>query len=212
MEKEERKGGMNKMDKKKMRWLLNRITNSRYVNLHLNDVEKPVDRVKDIGGGAEKSVDPGKDIYEEITGGKYTNDYCIDVNIGSIDINIDSLTEDNKDKKEMGKKLADIINREMAKDRFPHWIRDSLSIEDTLEQFDKRLDRAALIIFHYFQEPKDWKEKNILNSLRIFMDKNNPLYVQILIISSGKTEHWDLAPYSVLDERFVEYIPWSELQ
>ena len=192
------------MDKKKMRKFLNRITNSRFVNLHLADVPEPVDQAGDIDA-EKKSFDPGKDIFEEIWDGKYTNNYCIDVNIGSI-------TKDNKDEKAMGKKLADIINREMAKKRFPHWIRESLSIEDALEQFDKRLDRAAIIIFHYFQNPKDKKEKDILTSLRKFIDKNNPLYVQILIISSKKTENWDLSPYSFLDERFLEYISWKDLQ
>lgn len=174
------------MDKKKMRWFLNRITNSRYVNLYFEGEENPVDTVDDI--------------LAEIASGKFTNDYFIDVDISS-------LTGD-----EEGKKLADIVNRKMKEIHFPHWIRDSLSIEHTLEQFDERLDRAALIIFHYFKDPKNKEEKQILTSLRIFIDKNNPRYVQILIISSGKTEHWDLAPYSLLDERFVEYISWGDLK
>lgn len=179
------------MDKKKVRWFLNRITNSRYVNLHFEGIKNSGDQVKETLG--------------EITSGNYTNDYCIDVDIRDI-------PGAKKDNKEAGQELADIINRRMAESRFPYWIRDSLSIEHTLEQFDERLDRVVLIIFRCFKEPKNKEEKNILTSLRIFIGDKNPLYVQLLIISSAETKHWDLAPYSLLDERFVEYIPWSNLQ
>lgn len=177
------------MDKKNMRWVLNRITNSRYVNLHFKGVKNAGAKVKEFLG--------------EFTDGKYTNNYCINVDIST-------LVGDDK-----GKKMADIINRKMVEIHFPFCIRDSHSMEHTLEQFENWLNQvnhAVLFIFHYFKDQENKEETNILTSLRILIGDINPINVQIVILSDVETEHWDLAPYSLLDDRFVEYIPWNGLQ
>ena len=179
------------MDKKNARWLLNRITNCQYVNLYFGDE-------------AENSNDFLKDILEELTSGKHTKAYCINIDISTI-------PGTGKDQKKAGKALADIINREMVKARFPCWIRDSRSIGCTLEQFDTRLEGTAFITFYYFRSTDNLKEKNILNSLRKFIEKSDSIYIKILIISKQKLGNWDLSPYSPLDDRLVEYIKWNVL-
>lgn len=177
------------MDKKKIGWFLNRITNSRYVNLHFKGV-------KNAGAKA-------KEFLGEINGRKYTNGYCIYVDIRN-------LAGNNK-----GKKMADIINRKMSEIHVSFNIKDSDPMEHTLEQFDNWLNQAnhpVLIVFHYFKNPKNKEETNILTSLRILIGDINPINVKIVIISDLETERWDLAPYSPLDDRFVEYIPWNGLE
>jgi hypothetical protein len=184
------------MDKKNARWLLNRISNCQYVNLHLGEQENTGSQL-------------AEEIVKEITGGNYVSDYFITVDIQALPAA----------KKESGNMFVNIINEQMAKVQFPHWFHGAGSIKEALEKLNQRLDKSAIVIFYYFQHAdkdkkhkKDHeKEKSILIPIRRFMSMVDSIYLKILIISNQKTGKWDLAPFSDLDERFVEYIDYHKI-
>jgi hypothetical protein len=169
------------MEKKGLRKLLNRITIKRYVNLHFNG-SPPED---------EKIID---NIINKIQKNQ-KGSYCITVNINSLP---------QKEEKTV-RTLIDIINDTLAEQQFKHWIHEGKSIDNVLEQLNERLEYPGLIIFYQFKSPEDEKEKDLLRSIRKFIQMKDSLFLGILIISSHPTGDWDLSPYSDLDDRFVEY-------
>jgi hypothetical protein len=169
------------MEEKKLRQLINRITERHYVNLHADG--NPLDT---------KIIN---DIIERVTG-MQEKVYCIAADIKSIPIG---------DEKKEAEYLKDIVNEEMAKKQFPHWIHEANTIEHLLHQLNERLEDPALIIFYQFTSPDDEKEKNLLRSIRQFIQMRDSLLLGLLLISSQKLVKWDLQPYSDIDERVVEY-------
>jgi hypothetical protein len=173
------------MEKKRLRKLLNRITVKRYVNLHFNGFPREDKKIID---------DPIKKIQKNQKGS-----YCITVNINSLP----------RKEKEAVRALIDIVNDTLAEQQFKHWIHEGKSIDNVLEQLNERLDYPGLIIFYPFKSPEDEKEKDMLRSIRKFIQMKDSLFLGILIISSHPTGDWDLSPYSDLDDRFVEYFSYS---
>lgn len=185
---------------KKIRILLNRITNRMHINLHFESAEShpPV---------------TAADILEKITSGEYTRDFCINVNI-------QTLMEPGKGMNAV-KCFVDIINKRLAEENSPHVLNDTISIDFALEQLNKDLEKPTLIIFHYFQYPddrkggkekKNEKEKKLLTPLRKFIEMIPSIYLKILIISRQPTENWDLQPDSPLDDGLVKSIDWNLLE
>jgi hypothetical protein len=171
------------MDKKRLNQLINRITVRRYVNLHADGNALDTETIDDM-------IDRLTGMQEKV--------YCIVVDIKSIPV--------GNEKKEAGY-LKDFINEEMAKKQFPHWIHEANTIEHLLHQLNERLEDPALIIFYQFTSPGDEKEKNLLRSIRQFIQMRDSLLLGLLLISSQKLGKWDLRPYSDIDERVVEYFP-----
>jgi hypothetical protein len=169
------------MEEIKLRKLINRIIIRRYVNLYADgnalDTEIIDDMIDKITGMQEKV-------------------YCIAVDIKSIPVG---------DEKQEADYLKDIVNEEMAKKQFPHWIHEANTIEHLLHQLNERLEDPALIIFYQFTSPEDEKEKDLLRSLRKFIQMRESLLLGLLLISSQKLGKWDLHHYSDIDERVVEY-------
>lgn len=166
------------MDERK---LLNRITAKRYVNLYPG-IEGQLD--------ARIASENASRIAEK----KQSKTYYINVNI-------QNLTGSKKEKVE---RFVDIINSELSKVQFKHWIHDAISIDNALEQLNENLDKPALIIFHYFEDPENESELDILKSIRKYIQMKDSFLLGILIISSKSITNWDLFPYSILDERLVE--------
>jgi hypothetical protein len=122
--------------------------------------------------------------------------YCISVDIKNIPV---------EDEKKEAEYLKNIINEEMGKKQFPHWIHEANTIEHLLHQLNECLENPALIIFYQFTSPKDEKEKNLLRSIRQFIQMRESILLGLLLISSERLGKWDLRPYSDIDERVVEY-------
>jgi len=169
------------MNKEKLRQLMNRITVRRFVNLHADGNTLDTGIINDV-------INSVTEMHQGV--------YCIAVDIKSIPV--------GDEKKEAGY-LKDIINEEMTKKQFPHWIHEANTIEHLLHQLNERLEDPTLIIFYQFISPEDEKEKNLLRSLRQFIQMRDSLLLGLLLISSKKLDKWDLRPYSDIDERVVEY-------
>ncbi|MCK4765421.1 MAG: hypothetical protein KAW12_24680 [Candidatus Aminicenantes bacterium] len=174
------------MDEKEMRNLLNRTINHCYVNLHARG--NPLEE-KNIRGMLTKI----KNMLGEIL--------CITVEIK----NIPGKGKKNEEKEEANY-LKDVVNEEMTKKQFRHWIHDANSIDHLLHQLNKRLEDPVIIIFHQFKLPNKEEEKNILRSIRKFIQLRESRLLKLLMVSSEKLDKWDLRPYSDMDERAVEYI------
>lgn len=177
------------MEEKKLTELLNRTTVRRYVNLHADG--NPLD---------QGTIDA---LIKRIAEKDYPK-YCISVNIESI-----PCSDEREDEKEEAGYLKDLINEEMAKKQFPHWIHEANTIDRLLHQLNERLEDPALIIFYQFKSPDDEKEKNLLRSLRKFIQFKDSFLLGLLLISSQELKKWDLHPFSVLDERFVEFFSYQ---
>lgn len=173
------------MDKKRLNELANRIIVHRCVNLYADG------NALDTG-----AID---DITKRIIETQRENYYII--------VNIENIPGENE-KKEAGY-LKDIINEEMAKKQFPHWIHEANTIEHLLHQLNERLENPALIVFHHFTSPEDEKEKNLLRSIRKFIQMRDSILLGLLLISSQKLYKWDLRPGSDLDERFVDFFSYE---
>ena len=163
------------------RKLMNRVTIKRIVNLHFNE-------------SSTKDSDIKK-IVERIC--KRTKDYFVNVNIELLHITEDKATD----------KLIEIINEDLSKRKFKHWIHEGLSIDHVLNQLNENLGRSALIIFHQFKDTESEEEKIILSGIRKFIQMRDSTLLGILIISSQEIGEWDLSPYSNLNEDNLEYFP-----
>lgn len=126
--------------------------------------------------------------------------YSISVDIGDIP---------NKKEELQAHFLKDFINEEMAKRQFSHWIHRANTIDSVLHQLNQRLEKPTLLIFFQFVSNKNNKEKDILRSIRKFIQMRDSLFLGILLISSEKLYKWDLRPYSDLDERMIEFISFD---
>jgi len=179
------------MIEKNLDKLLSKIAVFRFVNLHFKGYSVEYVCVMEMV----------KRIKEEIP-----KDYYIDIDIRD-------LPNSARKKDDLDKKRADIvrkiINRNLSRKKFKHWLHKSVSIDNVLEQLNERLEKPALIIFHQFKDPNSQKEKDILTSIRKFIEMKSSLLLGILIISNHKTVKWDLTPWSPLDERHIEFFPIS---
>jgi hypothetical protein len=164
---------------------MNRITVYRYVNLHADGNPLDTGAINDI---IERIIDIDQEAY------------CIALDIKSIP---------GEDEKIEAEYLKDIINEEMAKKQFPHWIHEANTIEHLLHQLNERLEDPAFIIFYQFKSLEDEKEKNLLRSIRQFIQMRDSLLLGLLLISSQKLYKWDLRPFSDMDERFVKFFSYS---
>ena len=173
------------MGEEELRELLNRIIVCHNVNLH--------------GGGDSINTDILDDFIKQIHE-MLGEAYCIAVDIKNIRVK-------NEEKK--AELLRIIINEEMAKKQFPHWIHSASTIEDLLPQLNERLEDPALIIFYQFTSPDDNDEKDWLRSIRQFIQMRESLFLKLLLISSERLEKWDLRPSSDIDERVLKYFPYD---
>lgn len=168
------------------RKLMNRVTIKRIVNLHFNE-------------SSTKDSDIKK-IVERIA--KRNKGYFVDVDIELLRIAEDEATD----------KLIEIINEDLSKRKFKHWIHEGISIDHVLNQLNENLEKPALIIFHQFKDTESEEEKIILTGIRKFIQMRDSLLLGILIISSREVGEWDLSPYSPLNEDYVEYFPYNPSQ
>ena len=176
------------MNEDKIRLLLNKIVIRRYVNLYFGDKK-------------EHQPEEIVNIVNEIVSGKRTNDYYIQVDIEKLKSSWEKASQI----------LVDTINSYLSKVKFEHWIHGADSIYKALVALNERLDSPALIIFHYFTQPENEHEKDVFSFIRKFIEEKESIFLGILIISTKPSENWDLAPYSSLDDRYVEYINWNTL-
>jgi len=174
-----------KLDKEKLKDLLNCIAVQRFVNLHFN--------------GSILNEVIIKDIISKMKMEEQNRSYIIDVNIDIIPDNDVYAV----------KTLIRIINDSLSNENSKYRIRKAFSINNVLCQLNDWLKRPALIIFRQFKDRKNNKEKNILISIRKFIQMTRSLVLGILIVSSHTIEEWDLAPLSCLDDRDIAYFPLS---
>ncbi len=179
------------MEKTNIKELLNKITLKRFVNLHFNGYQQDTEKVNEII----------REIEQEL--GK----------TDLIEINIEPFP--NKEKR-MIQTLLNIINETLTKKQSNHWLNEAISITSVLHKLNERLERPALIIFYQLKHPdikrnrNAKKEKILLTSIRKFIQMKESHLLGILVISSHKTEKWNLSPYSNLDERYIEYFQFPE--
>jgi len=169
------------MNEKEKRKLLNRITNSSYVNLYFPNLDD---------GNAERARNTAEDIIKE----RQKKDYYVNVDIKELP----------KSKSGAVNEFIRIVNNDLAKAQFEHWIHDAISIDHVLKQVNDNLERRALIIFHYFENQDNEQEKGILRAIRKFIEMRDSKLLGILLISSNGIDQWDLSPFSNLDERYIE--------
>lgn len=176
------------MEEKNLKKLMNRITVRRYVNLHADGNPLELGTIDDLIKRIAEMDSP-----------KY-----------SIAINIKSMP--GNDEREEAGYLKEIINEEMAKKRFPHWIHEADAIDSLLHHLNGLLEDPALLIFYQFTSPDDEKEKNLLRSIRKFIQMRESLFLGLLLISSQKLYKWNILPMTDLDERIVEFFPYHNIK
>ncbi len=168
------------MEERALKKLSNRIAVTRYVNLHFD--------------GKEQDSETIAKIVEEVKK-RQSKSYCIAFDIVQIP----------KKESEAIQFLINTINETLSKQQFKHWLHDAISIDSVLEQLNERLEKPALIAFYHFKNPEDEKEKELLQSVRKYIQTKSSLLLGVLIISTHPVGKWNLSPYSDLDQRFVEY-------
>lgn len=173
------------MEEMKLTKLMNRITVRRYVNLH-------------AGGN---TLDPGTitNLMERIGKMDYPK-YCIAIDIKDIR---------GKDEKEEAGYLKELINEKMSEKQFPHWLHEANTIDGLLHHLNDRLEDPALIIFYQFTSPNIEKEKDLLRSIRKFIQFRDSFLLGLLLISNQELHKWSLHPLSDLNERFVEFFSYQ---
>jgi hypothetical protein len=83
---------------------------------------------------------------------------------------------------------------------------ECFSIANVMDRINERMDEPGLIVFHYFGDKYDEKEKDILRSIRKYISLNDGSFLEILIISNEPVDRWELFPESNLDGRFVTFV------
>lgn len=102
--------------------------------------------------------------------------------------------------------ILELINKALKKHGFKDSISDAISVTGALEKLSAKLDRRALVVFHFFCDIFDEKEKDIFRAIRKFIEIfEKSRYLGILIISDKPVHHWELYPESKLDDRHVAY-------
>lgn len=102
--------------------------------------------------------------------------------------------------------ILELINKALKKHGFTGPISNAISVTGALEKLSAKLDRRALVVFQFFCDIYNEKEKDMLRAIRKFIEIfEKSLYLGILIISDGPTYHWELYPESKLDDRHVAY-------
>ncbi len=124
-----------------------------------------------------------------------------------VDINIQECQHCGSEEEEAAFMLK-LINKELTAKGFNSIPTEALSIANALHKFSQSLDERALLIFHYFHDLYDEKEKNILRSLRKAHRNELSAYLRILILSDKQTSKWQLFPESNLDERHVAFFEY----
>jgi hypothetical protein len=100
--------------------------------------------------------------------------------------------------------MLELIHEALEKSHLPDTTSSVLSISEVLEKLNKGLDSRTLVLFHFFSDIHDEKERDILRAIRKFIEIfEKSLYLGILIISDRPTHHWELYPESRLDDRHV---------
>ena len=126
---------------------------------------------------------------------------------GSLVIDIDMQAfETCEDTEAEAAVLLEMINKALEKHGFTDAIPDAISFTGALEKLSAKLDRRALVVFHFFCDIFSEKEKDIFRAIRKFIEIfEKSRYLGILIISDRPTHHWELYPESKLDDRHVVY-------
>jgi len=108
--------------------------------------------------------------------------------------------------------FLETINKVLRKsDSIRGIIPTAISIADALEKLSKKLDSTTLVVFYFFSDVHNEKEKDLFRALRRFIEIfEGSLYLRILIISKRPTYDWELYPESRLDERHVAYIEYHD--
>jgi hypothetical protein len=78
-----------------------------------------------------------------------------------------------------------------------------------MDQVNENLEKPAVIIFHYFQNHFDEKEKDILRSVRKYISLTESRFLGILLLSNDRVDKWELFPESNLDGRYVEFVEYA---
>lgn len=102
-----------------------------------------------------------------------------------------------------------IINQTLEKydlDEIP----SAISVTEVLQQLSQILNHRSLVVFHLFSDIHDKKEKDLLRSIRKYIEIfEKSLNLNILIISERPTYNWELFPESELDDRHVTLIEFT---
>lgn len=108
------------------------------------------------------------------------------------------------------KVVLPLLNQALKENGYPDSIHGAISITDALRKFNSNLERPFLAVFHFFKDEDDMKEKNIIRSIRKFIEiYEKSRFLAILIVSSKPTTHWELYPESNLDDRHIVFIEFG---
>jgi hypothetical protein len=93
-------------------------------------------------------------------------------------------------------------------------IRSAISVTEALKKLSQKVeDRCILVVFHFFSDIYEEKEKDILRSIRKFIEIFEKSFsLSILIISHSPTYNWELYPEASLDDHHVVLIEYQSNQ
>ena len=126
-------------------------------------------------------------------------------------VGIDAQVFDNFNEEEQeGAVFLELINRELTEKGLTNVDIKAISIANAFVKWSNELQERALIVFHFFSNPQNEREKNILRSLRKATRNKDQIksYLSMLIVSDKKIHNWELYPESNLDERQVVYFKY----
>jgi hypothetical protein len=173
----------------KLDTLLNTIAVKRYVNLFLRESEN-----HELNAVKEEIVSPFKQPgYHE---------FCLEVDIRSF-------SKCENEKQEAGvflKIIKDLQSQSSALSNKK--LKGGRSISLIMDQVNEKLEKPAVIIFHYFQNHFSEKEKDILRSVRKYISLTESRFLGILLLSNDRVDKWELFPESNLDGRYVEFFEY----
>lgn len=174
------------MDEQMIKELRNVITSDRFVNLHSpqfsnEDKESAKRLLSSIKTGMSRLI---------------------------IDIDIQQLIDCENQEQET-EIVLNLINQALAAGSIDVSIPPAISIADALYKLSEVIDRPAVVIFHFFDDIYDERQKDILRYIRVLRGLVESFNLGVLIVSDRPVTDWTLFPESDLDERhlsFFEYI------